>query len=351
MKSTALCRYALLSVLCTVSAATGEDGHPTRCEIVPLAGHQVSFKLDGAEKLRWNFGSDYPGPFFFPVRGPSGAMLTRMGHPGAPDHDHHRSVWFAHHNVEGQDFWSHSAKGRIRQQQWYAYQNGDDEAVMAVRLSWTGEDSAELLQQDLVAALRAAGTTGEYELEIQSEFRPGRGRSATTLEQSNFGIFAVRVAASVSGYFGGGTIRSSEDATGEKQIFGKRARWVDYSGPVTVGSGSARTTEQNGVAYLSHPSNDVMPPGWHVREDGWMTASASMYEPKQTTAEEPLLLRYVLYSHRDDCPRSRIEERFAEFSQRSAFQIRKAVRGKEPHRHFVVERITATPDAADSADQ
>ena len=28
-----------------------------------------------------------------------------MGHPGAPDHDHHRSVWFAHFKVLGIDFW------------------------------------------------------------------------------------------------------------------------------------------------------------------------------------------------------------------------------------------------------
>ena len=37
---------------------------------------------------------------------PSGATLTRIGHPGAENHDHHRSVWFAHHKVNGLDFWS-----------------------------------------------------------------------------------------------------------------------------------------------------------------------------------------------------------------------------------------------------
>ncbi|MDA1231849.1 MAG: PmoA family protein, partial [Planctomycetota bacterium] len=68
-----------------------------RCQIVPLVSHQVSFQIDDREVLRWNSGLDYPRPFFFPVVSPSGAMLTRMGHPGAPDHGHHQSVWFAHH--------------------------------------------------------------------------------------------------------------------------------------------------------------------------------------------------------------------------------------------------------------
>lgn len=64
-----------------------------RCEILPLPDHQVSLRVDGGERLRWHYGSSYPRPFFFPLAGPSGIPLVRMGHPGAPDHDHHRGVW------------------------------------------------------------------------------------------------------------------------------------------------------------------------------------------------------------------------------------------------------------------
>ena len=48
-------------------------------------------------------------------------MLTRMGHPGAPDHDHHQSIWFAHHKVMGIDFWGNASGAVIRQLQWLAY--------------------------------------------------------------------------------------------------------------------------------------------------------------------------------------------------------------------------------------
>ena len=58
-----------------------------RCQVVPLADHQAAFTVDGALRLRWHFGPAYPRPFFYPLVGPSGAVLTRMGHPGAPDHD------------------------------------------------------------------------------------------------------------------------------------------------------------------------------------------------------------------------------------------------------------------------
>ena len=93
-----------------------------RCEVVPLPDHQASFRIDGAERLRWHFGPDYPRPFFFPLVGPSGTPLTRMGHPGDPSHDHHRSIWFAHEKVSGVNFWSDNTTARVRQKQWLAYQ-------------------------------------------------------------------------------------------------------------------------------------------------------------------------------------------------------------------------------------
>ena len=148
-----------------------------RCQVIPLPDHQVSFQVDGAERLRWHFGPSYPRPFFYPLVGPSGGPLTRMGHPGAPDHDHHRSIWFAHHQVLGIDFWGDRGPARIRQKNWLCYQDGD-EAALAVLLGWyDGHDPKELLEQELVAAVRP-GPEGETFLELQATFRP----SAESLE-------------------------------------------------------------------------------------------------------------------------------------------------------------------------
>ena len=61
-----------------------------------MPDNQVSLQIDGEERTRWHFDAKYPRPFFYPLIGPSGDTLTRMGHPGAQNHDHHRSVWWAH---------------------------------------------------------------------------------------------------------------------------------------------------------------------------------------------------------------------------------------------------------------
>ena len=33
-----------------------------RCQLLPLPDHQVSFQVDGVERLRWHFGPAYPRP-------------------------------------------------------------------------------------------------------------------------------------------------------------------------------------------------------------------------------------------------------------------------------------------------
>jgi len=275
MKLTSL---ALLICVGIAGIVSGEEPPGLdRCQIVPLANHEVSLRIDGVEKTRWHYGAEYPRPFFFPFRGPSGAMLTRMGHPGAPDHDHHRSVWFAHHAVDGLTFWSDTTDTQVRQEMWYCFTDGPSEAIMAIVCGWYDGDGQQLMQQDLVAALLPL-PNNEHALELQITLRPSKDRDSVELGKTNFGLLAVRVAKSLSARFGGGELTDSEARRGEKEIFGNRARWMDYSGPVAVGSGPNRKTVVEGITYFDHPDNPRYPTHWHVRSDGWMGASFCMQQ-------------------------------------------------------------------------
>lgn len=298
-----------------------------RCQVLPLAEQQVAIVIDGVERTRWHFGGGYPRPYFFPLIGPSGTSLTRMGHPGAPDHDHHQSIWYAHNKVLGIDFWGNRGEARIRQKQWIAYQDGDDEALLGFLLGWyDGHDPKELLEQQLLVAARP-GPDGETFLEFQSTFRP----QAESLEfgQTNFGFLAVRVAKNISEHFGGGRLTSSTGKIGEPAIFGQPATWMDYSGPVPAGG-----TE--GITYFEHPSNPGQPTRWHVREDGWMTASVCMSAAVQTTRTQPLVLRHLLHAHRGPIDKARAEEISREFAARPALE---AVKATVKHNHFTIRRV------------
>ena len=299
-----------------------------RCQVVPLPQKQVAFVVDGQERLRWHAADDAPRPFFFPLTGPSGLPLTRMGHPGAPNHDHHRSIWFAHNKVLGIDFWSDTTDAVIRQEQWLAYQNGPGEASMAVELGWyDGHDPAPLLKQKLVTAIMPADDHGVL-IEIQTTLNSMS--ESLELEQTNFGLLAVRVAGSISAVFGDGILTGSNGLQTEKKLFEKASAWMDYSGSVDAG-----VTE--GLTYFDHPENATYPSKWHVRDDGWMGASVCGDAPIMLYRDRPTAWRYMIHAHAGPA-NVELADRLAEdFGRRPPFVIQPA---KKSHHKYQIERVS-----------
>jgi len=288
-----------------------------RCQVVPLPGNEVAFGIDGRERLRWHFGSDAPRPFFYPLIGPSGLPLTRMGHPGAPDHDHHRSIWFAHHKVLGINFWGDSTEAVIRQQQWMAYEEGDDEAMMAVRLHWyDGHDPQPLIEQELIVSVAPAPEEGLF-LELQTSLVS----VAETLElgQTNFGLLAVRVAKEISATFGDGLLTGADGRQTEKNLFGKPSPWIDYSGSID-------TDTVEGITYFDHRQNNSFPSKWHVRSDGWMGASVCRDGPVMLRRDRPTTWRYLLHAHAGRVDMDHADRVAKQFYSKPKFEIRKSER-------------------------
>ena len=108
-----------------------------------------------------------------------------MGHPGAPNHDHHRSVWFAHHDINGETFWADQTKTSIRQANWLCYEEADDHALMAVDLHWLNGNREAAMRQRLITTLRPL-SDGAYSLELQSTFQPATKGDDVELGKTNF---------------------------------------------------------------------------------------------------------------------------------------------------------------------
>jgi hypothetical protein len=160
------------------------------------------------------------------------------------------------------------------------------------------------------------------------------------LGQTNFGFLSVRVAKSISKFFGGGELRNSEAATGESEIFGKPARWIDYLGPVRVqgsrfGIQPREGEVVEGVTYFDHADNPGYPAQWHVREDGWMGASFNRSGPYVLRRNKPLMLRYLLHAHTGVSDPNVANQIAKSFNERPAFQLK---RHSGPHVQFDVTR-------------
>src|SRR5438477_1074820 len=121
-------RSLLASLFVATISLGGEPKSVPRMQAVPWPRDEVSFQRDGEEIARFRFARDQQRPFIFPIIGPSGRLLTRMGHPHDPvTHSHHNSVWISHHSVGGVDFWGDNG-GRIAPVRVLRYEDGDDAA-------------------------------------------------------------------------------------------------------------------------------------------------------------------------------------------------------------------------------
>ena len=268
----------------------GEPKPVPRMQAVPLPDHQVSFQRDGVEIARYHFGTEGFRPFVFPVIGPSGRVLTRMGHPHDPEtHSHHNSVWLSHQFVNGANFWTDNS-GRIVHQRIEEFADGPgnpDVASLQTLNAWIDKDGKRLMNEHRRTSAQAL-ENGEWVLVIDSQLEAVEG--TVTLGQSPFGLIGVRMAKTIGVNDGGGAIRNSEGGVDEKGCFRLPARWVDYSGPIAPG-----VTE--GITLMDHPGNPHHPAVFHVRNDGWMGAALTYQGALEIQPGKPLVVRYGLYIH------------------------------------------------------
>jgi hypothetical protein len=279
-------------------------------QAVPQPYDQVSFQRDGVEIARFHFGPSLRRPFVFPLIGPSGRSLTRMGHPHDPiTHSHHNSVWISHNDVNGVNFWGDTGKnlGRIVHSRVEKLTDGDTEASVTSLNHWIEDATKKTLLIERRKTTVQLLEKGEWLLVLDLQFD---AKDEVTIGKSAFGMIGVRMAKSIGVNDGGGAIRNSSGAVNEKEVFWKAAKWVDYSGAIT-------DKAIEGITLFDHPANPNHPSVYHVRNDGWMGASATFAGPRTVGPGKSLRLRYGLYVHAGQPSVEALEARWAAFAKTS----------------------------------
>ena len=263
----------------------------------------------------YNFSSEVARPYFYPVLGPGGAMVTRSypmkDVPGeAKDHPHHRSFWSAYGEVNGVDDWSETPNkhGFIRHQGFEAVTDGPVWAGFTAKSQWQHPDGKPLL--DEVRSIRVYDAGPEIRLldyEIRLIAKYGDLHYGDTKEG---GILAFRVATTMDGNKGG-RLENSSGGVGEKQVWGKRANWLDYSGPVDG--------QIYGIGMMDHPSNWEHPCYWHARDYGLVGTNSFAKaafekglsaEGHRQKAGETLRFRYRVLIHKGDAKQGHIDRAY-----------------------------------------
>ncbi|GAA4437829.1 hypothetical protein GCM10023155_39130 [Bremerella cremea] len=270
-------------------------------QVLPLPHDQVSITRDGRELLRYHYAAGLHRPFIYPVVGPAGRSLTRMGHPHDPNgHSHHNSVWLTHHDINGVNFWTDRSPGKIRHEKVGKFVDGDQAQVQMIN-AWVDTDNQQKLLEEVRTMTVIPLEREQWLLVIDSRLKAAVDQ--VTFGDTPFGPLGVRVAKTIGVSDGGGTIRNSEGHVDEKEVFRKPARWVDYSGPI-----AANTIE--GITLMNHPQNPTFTAPFHVRNDGWMGATMSYEKPLTLKKGETVSLRYGLWIHNGQPSWEKIEQAF-----------------------------------------
>jgi len=295
-----------------------------RVQVEPDVDDRVWITVDGRRVLGYCHSPRFHKPFFYPVIGPAGRSVTRLGHPRdfSGGHDHHRSLWIEHELVNGVSFeteymrYFQEPAGRvvgIGRQVHRGFTEQTDGPVFAgvtVRIDWVSHTQETLLEEERRVCLFPLAN-GEQLIELVLTLRPRAER--VTFGQSSYGILALRVARSIEAGRGGGRILNARGALNEAGCHLQASEWCDYSGPITAG-------QWNGIALFDHPDNPYHPPAWMTRNDGWMCAAPCYGAPITISPGQELVLRYRLYVHDGD-DASRIAARYAEYAQPAPVSI------------------------------
>lgn len=274
--------------------------------------------------------------YLFPIYGPSGTLMARS-YPMISDvegeqhdHPHHRGIWFGHEDIAGFDTWAEKmtfgeAKkkkssetetriSKLGKQSHAGFRRmvvDSDSASFVEDLDYLSADGKKLFSE--VRTIKFHDEGAMRWIDFDQELVASNG-DIVLGDKKDAGL-SIRVPTSMAvDTDRGGKIVSSEGLT-DKDAWGKKARWVNYSGP--------NPKEPMGVVMLNHPSSFRAPTTWHVRTYGLFTANPfGTLDPEfvngpytlKNGEKVSLRHRFVMYS--GELSKERIEELYTAYANR-----------------------------------
>lgn len=299
------------------------------------ADDRVRVEIGGKLFTEYVFKGAYR-PYCYPVLAADGTGLTRdfpMKQKTGEDenHPHHRSLWFAHSDVNGVDFWNQDdqgsprPKGKIVHEALTEASSGKDAGVVRATNKWVAPDGRVFCTDERTIRFGASGEDRFMDFEITLR---APAEAPVKLGDNKDGGMAVRVAqwmnlARAPGpgrqYTGGNGHIVTEQGARDGAAWGKRGKWCDYY--------AEHNGQTYGIAIFDHPQNLQHPTWWHARDYGVYSANPlgwHDFEARTTKAGAgdqtiaaggSLTLRYRLLFHVGDEKAAKIAERYAEYVQ------------------------------------
>jgi hypothetical protein len=229
-------------------------------------------------------------------------------------------MYFSHGNIDGIDFWGEatfpkwsddSVFGRKALQKVEKAQAAGDSGVLRASFNLLSPRDRVIAEEEQAFVFR--GDEQKRVIDCEFTIRANHG-AAVTMGDTKEGTFAIRLAKQLNSP--PGHMVNSTGAEGEKNVWGKRADWVDYYGEVNG--------EPVGVAVLDNPKSFRHPTYWHARGYGLLAANPFGLREFTRRPDEDgswtidngktLTFRYRVIIHQGDYKQAGIAEAYQQYA-------------------------------------
>ena len=272
-------------------------------------------KFDGKHFATLNL-QDYRRPVIYPIHGPGETPMTR-NHPmkkgvagEADDHPHHKSIWCAHGLINGVSFWHEQGQIKVDDDSPVQVDAQEDGSVrVSFKTKYLDANEKLICRDHTAITFHDLGDARAIDWELNLMASEGDLLLGDTKE----GMMAIRTHPSLRIDKGAEAVNAG--GVEGKDIWGKNAEWVDYSGNVQG--------NHVGIAVFDHPSNLRHPTTWHARAYGLVAAnpfglSHFQGKPKGTGDHtvkkgETLSFKYRFLFHKGDAAEGQVAKHYADF--------------------------------------
>lgn len=293
-------------------------------------GTHINVLIGGQPFTTYYFDPKIAKPYFMPLRSAEGTIITRgfpIGNTVSPAyrHDpdlepHQRPMYFGHGNVDGIDFWGEavfpkwsddSVFGRTVLARIEEVKGGPASGTLRALFHLVGPRGRTIADETQLYVFHGNRQTRMIDCEFTITANHG---AAVTMGDTKEGTFALRLTHALN--VPPGHMVNSNGKVGEKEIWGKRANWVDYYGKVG--------NEEVGVAIFDSSKSFRHPTYWHARAYGLFAANPfgirefsgnpSLDGSWTIRQNQSLVFRYRVLIHHGDYKQAHVAEAYQQYA-------------------------------------
>jgi hypothetical protein len=316
-------KYRALYVLPLIAA--GAVSATAQVDLKAVGSDHVSISINGQPFSDFYIGPNYAKPFLAPLRTATGLIVTRQWpmeqvEGESRDHPHHKGLFIGYGDVSDINFWEVEAaskpsqgnpttKGTVTLTHLGDVVSGDKRGSLTATFMWRAPGHGDMLEEKRVMTFYTDPVIRI--IDVDATFT---AKQKVTFGDTKEGFFAIRLADRLIEK-NGGVMTNSEGAQTEKNVWGKRADWVDYDGTLDG--------QKVGVVIFDNPQNLNHPPRWHSRAYGLFAVNPFGVKDFDAQSSDKggytldsgasLRFRYRVVIHPGDVPKKKIADWYSEY--------------------------------------